>query len=62
MATFIATHGVQFGEPVWAAFARDEAHDTAEGELRYSLTTDDPQVIARLRKLKADEHGIAEVK
>lgn len=60
MPKFIATHGVQLGEPVWAAFARDEAHDTAEGERRYSLETDDREVIARLRKVK--DYGITEVK
>jgi hypothetical protein len=57
---FIASHGVALGEPVWAAFARDEAHDTPEGERRYSLETEDKDVIARLRKVK--DYGITEVK
>lgn len=62
MPKFIATHGVTLGNPgdEWAKFARDESLDTPEGELRFSLDTDDAAVAARLRKLK--DYGIAEVK
>lgn len=60
MPKFIASYGVHLGEPVWAAFVRDEAHDTADGERRYSLESDDAAVIAKLRKLK--DYGITEVK
>lgn len=56
---FVATHGVQLGDPVWASFTRDQAHDTPEGERRYSLTTDDREVIAKIRKIK--DYGLAEV-
>lgn len=58
--TFTATHGVQLGEPVWAAFTRDQAHDTPEGGRGYSFTTDDAAVAGRLRKVK--DYGIHEVK
>jgi nitrate reductase alpha subunit len=58
LVMFTATHGVQLGD--WAHFKRDEALDTPEGEKRYRFTTEDPQVAARLRKLK--DYGIAEVK
>jgi hypothetical protein len=63
MPKFIATHGVQLGTPpedVWASFTRDEALDTAEGERRYSFTTDDAAVAAKLRKIK--DYGITEEK
>ena len=60
MPTFIATHGVQLGEPVWASFVRDESLDTAGGERRYGFATDDATVVAKLRKIK--DYGIREVK
>jgi len=62
LSFFVATHGVQFGEPAapWAHFKRNEDLDTPDGEKRYSFTTEDAQVAGRLRKLK--DYGIAEVK
>lgn len=62
LVMFIATHGVHLGEPgeEWAQFVRDEELDTPEGEKRYRFTTEDPQVAARLRKIK--DYGITEVK
>jgi len=59
---FQATHGVQLGNPgeEWAVFTRNEKLDTPEGEKRYSFTTEDAAVAAKLRKVK--DYGIAEVK
>lgn len=64
---FVATHGVEFGEPddsgklsVWAAFTRDSSLDTPGGEKRYSFETDDAKVAARVRKV--EDYGITEDK
>lgn len=58
---FAATHGVQLGDPIepWATFVRDEDLDTADGERRYSFTTEDPEIAGRLRAL--DDYGVAEI-
>ena len=64
---FVATHGVQFGEPddkgalqVWAEFQRDPELDTPQGEKRYVFETDDANVAKRVRAVK--EYGITEDK
>lgn len=57
---FAATHGVQLGEPVWAAFTRDETLDSEDGQRGYSFATEDQAVAAKLRKIK--DYGIREVK
>lgn len=73
MATFTATHGVQFGEQaapkkeggepgpyvVWAHFEHDRDLDTAAGGLVYTFSTDDEKVAERVRAVK--DYGIAEV-
>jgi hypothetical protein len=73
MATFTATHGVEFGEQappkkdggepgpyvVWAKFEHDRSLDTVEGDKRYTFSTDDEAVAARVRGVK--DYGIAEV-
>jgi hypothetical protein len=69
---FVATHGVEFGEHpkfkdlanpgpfvVWAKFERDRSLDTPEGEKRYTFSTDDAAVAARLRTV--NDFGIDEV-
>jgi hypothetical protein len=59
---FIATHGVQFGDPAepWAQFTIDDELATPEGERRYKFTTEDAAVAGKLRKVK--DYGITEVK
>jgi hypothetical protein len=62
LSVFIATHGVQFGDPhaPWAHFKRQEALDTPDGEKRYTFSTEDPAIVKRLRAVK--DYGISEVK
>lgn len=59
---FSASHGVILGNPgeEWAVFTRNETLDTPEGEKRYSFSTEDAAVAAKLRKVK--DYGITEVK
>lgn len=67
MATFTATHGVEFGEQdaktglysVWARFERDRTLDTADGVKGYAFSTDDKKVADRVRAV--NDYGIAEV-
>ena len=73
MATFTATHGVEFGEQAppkkdggepgpyvaWAKFEHDRERDTANGEKTYVFSTDDEQVAERLRGV--NDYGITEV-
>jgi hypothetical protein len=73
MATFTATHGVEFGEhaapkkeggdpgpyAVWAKFERDRTLDTADGVKGYTFSTDDAKVAERVRAV--NDYGIAEV-
>ena len=73
MATFTATHGVEFGEhvnkkgepdkdgeyAVWAKFEHDRSLDTAAGVLVYTFSTDDAKVADRVRAV--NDYGIAEV-
>ena len=73
MATFTATHGVEFGEQAppkrdgaqpgpyvaWAKFVHDRARDTATGTKVYVFSTDDPAVAERLRAV--NDYGITEV-
>ena len=67
MATFTATHGVEFGEQdeksgayvVWAHFEHDRDQDTAEGVKVYTFSTDDEQIAARVRAV--NDYGITEV-
>ncbi|MEV0078057.1 hypothetical protein AB0H58_16760 [Nocardia neocaledoniensis] len=64
--TFTSTHGVEFTDEdgtVWAKFTHDPELDRAEGtgSLRgYRFTTNDPQVAARLRRVR--DYGITEVR
>ena len=67
MATFTATHGVEFGEQdeksgayvVWAHFEHDRDQDTAEGVKVYTFSTDDATIAERVRAV--NDYGIAEV-
>jgi hypothetical protein len=73
MATFTATHGVEFGEQaapkrdggapgpyvVWAKFEHDRSLDTVEGVRTYTFSTDDEAVAARVRAV--NDYGITEV-
>ncbi len=67
MASFTATHGVEFGEPdpktgeytVWARFERDHDRDTPDGVKTYAFSTDDERVAKRVRAVK--DYGITEV-
>lgn len=61
MATFTATHGVEFGEPdangtytTWARFEPDRS-----GRHAYLFTTDDEAVAERLRAV--NDYGITEI-
>ena len=67
MATFTATHGVEFGEQdaktgvyaAWARFERDRIRDTVDGVKAYVFRTDDKKIAARVRAVK--DYDITEV-
>ena len=67
MATFTATHGVEFGEQdaktgiyaAWAHFERDRDRDTVDGVKAYTFSTDDKKIATRVRAVK--DYGITEI-
>lgn len=73
MTTFIATHGVEFGEQeapkreggvpgpyvAWAKFERDREREGVDGVKVFAFTTEDEKIADRLRAVT--DYGITEV-